>query len=42
MGSTGAAKEALNFVAISGAGLTLLGLTGALILIIKDGLIETA
>jgi hypothetical protein len=38
MGSTGAAKENLNFMAIPGAGLTLIGLTGAIILIIKDAL----
>ncbi len=40
MGSTGAAKEALSFIAVPGAGLTLLGLTGALILVVKDTLIK--
>jgi hypothetical protein len=42
MGSTGAAKEALSFIAIPGAGLTLLGLTGAMILIVKDALVASA
>jgi hypothetical protein len=40
MGSTGAAKEALSFIAIPGAGLTLFGLTGAMILIARDALIK--
>ena len=42
MGSTGEAKEALNFIAIPGAGLTLLGMTGSMILIMKDALFKRA
>lgn len=40
MGSTGAAKEALSFVAIPGAGLTLLGLIGSMVMIVKDAVIK--
>lgn len=36
LGSTGAAKEALKFIAVPGAGLTLLGLATSIVLIIKD------
>ena len=36
VGGTGAAKEALSFLAVPGAGLCLLGLIGALISIVKN------
>jgi hypothetical protein len=36
LGSTGAAKEALSFIAVPGAGLALLGAAGALFAVITD------
>lgn len=40
MGSTAKAKEALAFIAIPGAGLCLLGLAGAIVLVAWDGLVQ--
>lgn len=39
MGSTGAAKESLQFIAIPGAGLCLLGLAGTIVSVVKDRLL---
>lgn len=39
LGSTGAAKEALRFIAIPGAGLSILGAIGTLACVIRDGLL---
>lgn len=39
LGGTGAAKEALQFVAIPGAGLALLGAAGTLFSVVKDALL---
>ena len=36
LGSTGAAKEALSFIAVPGAGLALLGVAGALFAVLTD------
>lgn len=38
LGSTGAAKEALNYLAIPGAGLCLLGLIGVLVSVVRSAL----
>lgn len=40
MGSTGAAKEALNLIAVPGAGLAVLGLVGSIIAVVKDTLLR--
>jgi len=37
IGSTGAAKESLSFIAIPGAGLSILGLCGTIISVVKAG-----
>ena len=38
LGGTGAAKEALNFIAMPGAGLAIAGAAGTLYSVVKDGL----
>lgn len=42
LGSTSAAKKALEFIAVPGAGLTLLGLAGSMFLILRDALLKPA
>lgn len=39
LGSTGAAKEAYNWLAIPGAGLSIVGAVGAIVVLIKDSLL---
>lgn len=39
LGSTGAAKEALEFIAVPGAGLSMLGAAGTLLVVVKDALL---
>jgi hypothetical protein len=40
LGSTGAAKQALELVAVPGAGLTLLGAAGTLVCVLRDALLR--
>lgn len=39
LGSTGAAKEALEFIAVPGAGLSMLGAAGTLLVVARDALL---
>lgn len=39
LGSTGAAKEALEFIAVPGAGLSMLGAAGTLLVVVRDALL---